>query len=404
MSFDTLRDNSHQYEDKMRSSPCLRLLRTAPLLPMLVVLAAAPGCKKQAGQPAAALPPPPPPPEISQIDLKSYKPNEAGAVMVLMYHDVLAGKPDNDLNRTPDSFRKDLEELYKRKYHPVNAIEFVTNTMDVPAGKTPVVLTFDDARMSQFKVVVSSEGSAKIDKDCAVGIMETFSKKHPDWPLKATFFVLPKEGPNGDPFGQPESVSEKFEYLVSKGYEVANHTSTHASFRKIAPDKMKWELATAVKDIKAINPQAQMQTLALPYGHEPPKALTPAVIEGESGGTEYENRAIFKAAWRPNLSPITKDDKSLHNQPNFTPFNPLALERSVPDPKRAKMAGTFEYWLKWFDQNPSERYISDGNPKVAAIPESKKALVDRKRADKSGVRLQFYSLTGSKSGGGLSVQ
>ena len=385
----------------MRTVPCLSLLRIAPLF---IALAAAPGCKKQAGQPAAALPPPPPPPEISEIDLKSFKPNEAGAVMVLMYHDILASKPNDGLNRTPDLFRKDLEELHKRKYHPVTALEFVTNTMDVPGGKTPVVLTFDDARQSQFSVVAGADGSAKIDKDCAVGILETFNKQHPDWPLKATFFVLPKEGPNGDPFGQPESVGEKFDYLVKKGYEIANHTSTHASFRKLGADKIKWELATAVRDIKEINSGAQMQTLALPYGHEPAKGAESIVLQGEDGSTAYENLAIFKAAWRPNLAPITKDDKSLYNQPNFTVFNPVALERSVPDPKRAKSAGTFEYWLQWFDKNPSDKYVSDGNPKVAAVPVSKKSLIDRKRADKTGVRVQFYSLTGSKSGGGLSVQ
>ena len=378
-----------------------RFIRIAPLL---VALAAAPGCKKNAGQPAIALPPPPPPAEVSEADLKEYKPNEAGAVMVLMYHDVVKARPNDDLNRTPDQFRKDLMDLYKRNYHPVNAIEFVTNTMDVPVGKTPVVLTFDDARQSQFNVVTDADGNSKIDKDCAVGILETFNKEHPDWPMKATFFVLPKEGRNGDPFGQPESVAEKFDYLLSKGYEVANHTSTHASMRKLPADKIKWELATAVKDIKTINPKAQMQTLALPYGHEPHPAAVPIAVEGESGGTSYQNVAIFKAAWRPNLSPITVDEKNLHNQPNFTVFNPTGLERSVPDPRRAKSAGTFEYWLKWFDANKSERYVSDGNPKVAAVPASKKSIVDRKRAEKTGVRVQFYSLTSGKAGGGLSVQ
>jgi hypothetical protein len=234
--------------------------------------------------------------------------------------------------------------------------------------------------------------------------METFNKQHKDWPIKATFFVLPKEGRNGDPFGQPESVGEKFDYLVKNGCEVANHTSTHSSFRRLPPDKVKWELATAVKDIHEINSGAQMQTLALPYGHEPSAAALPVALDGELNGTHYHNLAIFKAAWRPNLSPITKDDKSLYHQPNFTVFDPKGLERSVPDPRRAKSAGTLEYWLQWFDKNPMDRYVSDGNPKVAAVPVSKKSIVDRKRAEKTGVRVQFYSLSSGKGGGGLSVQ
>src|SRR5437870_8244905 len=152
------------FEETMRTAPSYRLLRAAPLLLMLT---AAPSCRREAGKPAAALPPPPPPPEISEIDLKSYKPNEAGSVMVLMYHDVLGTKPNNDLNRTPDQFRQDLEDFYKRKYYPTTALEFVTNKMDVPAGKTPVVLTFDDARLSQFNVTTGTDGQPHIDPNCA---------------------------------------------------------------------------------------------------------------------------------------------------------------------------------------------------------------------------------------------
>ncbi|HEX8833855.1 MAG TPA: hypothetical protein VF719_06625, partial [Abditibacteriaceae bacterium] len=186
------------------------------------------GCRKSEPE---APPAPKAPVTISDADLTKHKPNEAGAIMVLMYHRIAGDEKSNDLNRPPAEFRKDLETLHAKGYYPVNAWDIVANKMDVPAGKTPVAITFDDALPTQFKLIQNSKGETKIDPNCAVGIMETFSKAHPDWPTRATFFVLPKKGKNSDPFGQSESVALKFEYLVSKGYEIANHTATHTSMR-----------------------------------------------------------------------------------------------------------------------------------------------------------------------------
>src|SRR5690606_10486346 len=118
------------------------------------------------------------------------------AVMVLMYHRILSDEPDNDLNRKPETFHNDLKLLRENNYYPVTALDFVQNNMDVPAGKTPVVITFDDALPSQFQVETGTDGQPHIAPDCAVGIMETFNKQHSDWPTKATFFVLPREGRN----------------------------------------------------------------------------------------------------------------------------------------------------------------------------------------------------------------
>nr|AUN36272.1 polysaccharide deacetylase [uncultured bacterium] len=118
--------------------------------------------------------------------------------MVIMYHRILPDEKDNDLNRRPETFRKDLETLRAKNYYPVNAIDLAENKMDVPAGKTPVVITFDDALPSQFRVV-DKNGESKIDPNCAVGIMENFSKKFPDWPMRATFFVCPRKAATPSP-------------------------------------------------------------------------------------------------------------------------------------------------------------------------------------------------------------
>ncbi len=383
----------------------------SPRFSPAVFLAALPlfslvGCGKK--EVAKAPPKPTGPPTVGAEVLQKSKPNEAGAVMVIMYHRFIADEKESDLNRRPETFKKDLETLRAKNYYPVNAIDLVNNKMDIPAGKTPVVITFDDALPTQFRVI-EKNGEAKIDPNCAVGIMENFSKKHPDWPMKATFFVLPKEGRNAEPFGQSETIADKFEYLVKKGYEVANHTSTHSSLRGMDVKKIQWELATAHKDIKAINDGVGMETLALPYGKMPRnEAAKKALLSGSDGGTSYEHKAVFLAAWRTVMSPISKADKKFTEGGSIALFETAGLERVTPDARNAKSPGTLEYWISYFDKNPNIRYVSDGVAEVAAVPGSLKNSVDESRAKAQGKALQFYGggstgSDGKKTGGGLSV-
>jgi peptidoglycan/xylan/chitin deacetylase (PgdA/CDA1 family) len=362
------------------------------------------GCgSRQAQKPAAE--PTKGPPHVSDDTIRKVKPNEAGAIMVLMYHRFLPDEPDNDLNRKPATFRHDLELLRDHNYYPVTALELVENKMDVPAGKTPVVLTFDDALPSQFEVRTGSDGQPHIAPDCAVGIMETFHKEHADWPTRGTFFVLPKAGRNTFPFGQAESVGDKFSYLEKHGYEIANHTSTHSSMRGMSADKVQWELANAKKMIQEIAPGAPMKILALPYGQVPRNdAARAKLLKGENGGVSYQHEAVFLAAWRPVLSPVTKKDKSLTNGGHLALFDIAGLERVKPDPQQAKMPGTFEYWLKYFQENPSQRYVSDGELEVVTVPVSSQSAVDEARVRAQGKILQTYGGAKDKSGGDLSVQ
>lgn len=359
------------------------------------------GCQKQQKVEAPAKPPAPP--QISQEILDKMRPDETGAVMVVMYHRFEKDEPDSDLNRRPDTFRKDLETFYKKGYYPVNAIDFVENKMDVPAGKTPIVLTFDDALPSQFRVVTNENGEPKIDPDCAIGILETFNKEHPDWPLKGTFFVLPHEGPNGHTFGQSDYIGDKLNYLLSKGYEIGNHSSTHSSMRGMDAAKVQWELGTAVRDMNAINKNVKMEVVAVPYGIPPRnKEARAKLMAGENNGTSYTNKAVFLAAWRPVLSPLTKADKKFTSAGSFDEFDVDGLERITPNAKRPKEPGVLEYWLKYFDEHPRDRYISDGNMTIAAVPNSRKDAVDAERAKAAGIQVQFYG--GSKGSGKLSVE
>lgn len=376
-----------------------RLSIAALAAPALLLPLLASGCNRKA--PITQAPKPTPTPaKVSQADIAKYQPNEAGAIMVVMYHRVLSKESESDLNRRPETFRRDLETLHSKGYFPVSALELVENTMQVPAGKTPIVLSFDDALPSQFKLVTGADGKPHIDPDCAVGIMESFHKKYADWPEKATFFVLPGGGRNAEPFGQADSVARKFKYLSGHGYEVANHTTTHPNMRRMDGATIQKELAGALKSIKEVAPDATMSTFALPYGKLPKdKAARKYLQAGESDGQKYSHKAVFLAAWRPVLSPITRQDKKFTRAGELSVFDPYEIERITPDARHASTAGTLEYWISWFDKNRDARYISDGVDEVVSAPASSQSSIDTERVAAQDKRLQLYGGAGEEKGG-----
>jgi hypothetical protein len=115
--------------------------------------------------------------------------------------------------------------MYAAGFRPVNLSDVLDNAIDLPAGKSPIVLTFDDARKSQFHLI-ETDKAYKIDPDCAVGILDAFHKRHSDWPMRATFFVLPKSRLTLEPFGQPGLGPQKMSYLSSRAWRSATTRST----------------------------------------------------------------------------------------------------------------------------------------------------------------------------------
>src|SRR5579884_4064324 len=188
-------------------------------------------------------------PLLTAAQLAQAKPNEAGVIPILMYHDI--GKPEQRLNRSVAAFRHDLERLYQEGYRPISMESYLDDRIDLPLGKSPVILTFDDARGSQFHY--RKDGT--LDPNCAIGILQSFCKAHPDFPLHAVFFILPNRA-----FDQHKLGAQKLQELLAMGCEIGNHTVTHRSLRKLSDEEVQEELATCVTRIQAMAPQARVDT------------------------------------------------------------------------------------------------------------------------------------------------
>ncbi len=133
--------------------------------------------------PSPSRPVPATPSPVPQERLASLRVNELGRVPVIEWHEVSDSAGRWKVTRS--TFKAQLERLYDEGYRPVTVADFVDGRFDIPAGTSPVLLTFDDAYKEQFWFGEDGEPHP----DSAVGIIREFARTHPGWRETAAFYV-----------------------------------------------------------------------------------------------------------------------------------------------------------------------------------------------------------------------
>jgi hypothetical protein len=245
------------------------------------------------------------------------------------------------------------------------------------------VITFDDARGSQFKLV-ETDKELKIDPNCGVGILKAFHDQHADWPMKATFFVLPKSKVTLDAFGQPGLGNQKMAWLVENGFELGNHTTFHKSLRHMTPAQLQAEIGNANNRILEAVPNYKVETMAVPMGIFPrDKANWKYLTHGTYEGKTYDYKVAMLAAYRPMDPPGNKK------------FDPYRLERIAPndaDPNGLRN------WIVKLSAANGNRYVSDGDPNVISFPKGDEVEANVAALKNEGKVVNVYSPFGTGSG------
>ena len=186
-----------------------------------------------------------PPTELSRqargpVDSAKLPANHAGRIPVLEYH-VIEGTKNTLYTRTAESFKADLEDVYKRGYRPINISQLLDKDFsDVPAGMSPVVFVFDDASPSQFRYIQGADGKLTIDPTSGVGMWLDFAKTHPGWKNRGTFCMLNGASAGHNFFGDSPKFEgqmkawrfQKVKWLADNGFELCDHTVWHARLDK----------------------------------------------------------------------------------------------------------------------------------------------------------------------------
>jgi hypothetical protein len=292
-------------------------------------------------------------------------PNELGRIPILEYH--LLGDSDTRWHVERNHFRRDLERLYASGYRPVTVSEMVDRKIDLPAGLSPVVFTFDDAGPSQFSYI-DNNGTLEIDPNSAVGIWLAFHKEHPDWRNKATFCVLSGGAAGHSFFGEKGIDGQKSEwrfrkmrFLAQEGFELCGHTLWHANLGKYSDAVVQEQIARGTLAIDSAVPGYRVRTFALPLGVWPKNRALAVAGEWKNprGGkiARYDFDAVLEVSGGPARSPYD------------AAFDPKKLTRIEV------FANALEKMLDQLDAS-GNRYVSDGDPStIARPPAAKVALV-----------------------------
>ena len=309
------------------------------------------------GQAATTVPTTAPPTTLP--DAAAVGANELGLVPVIMYHRLLPAGEGGDYDHSPEEFRAELRQLYDDGYRPVTAAAFGSGEMDLPAGTSPVVLTFDDATHHQFRLL--PDGT--VDPTTSVGILLDFAEAHPDFPAVASFYV------NRQPFGIP-NYEPLLQELDELGFEVANHTIDHVRLATKDATGVQQGLVEGQREIRAALPDAEVATMSLPLGSRP---TDPALgVHGTWDGETYDHVAVFLVGAGPAPSPFHSD---------YDASGVPRMRSSTWDGGEANYGSSF--WLDSLRNHPERRYVSDGVVERISFPAAAADGLDPAFADRA---------------------
>lgn len=306
--------------------------------------------------------------KIDKEKLKSDGINELGKVPIMMYHGIVdmknsdtkytSGNVDKDgYTRTTEAFRNDLEFYYNKGYRMVKLSDYVNGMIDTAYGYSPIVLTFDDGNANNIKVTgLDSEGNIIIDKNSAVGILEEYKKKYPDYNVTAIFFVTDAL------FNQPEYNEKILHWLIDNGYEVGNHTKGHNNLSKITQEETSLVVGYMYDKLEGILGDKYTKIVALPFGSPYSKTHDnyKYVISSEYNGNKYETLAALRVGWEAEVSPFSNDfDRTFLKRCRAYDNNGVEFD--------------IEMNFKLLDNN---RYISDGNKDTIVTSSSNQSKIN----------------------------
>lgn len=288
-------------------------------------------------------------------DYKALGVNELGDVPIMMYHGIqdveskyTGGNIDKDgYQRTKEAFIKDLEFYYENGYRMIRLYDFVNQKVDVPLGKSPLILTFDDGKNNIKVTGIDKNGNLIIDPNCAVGILESWKEKYPDYGVTATFFL------NSGLF-ESEYNEQILTWLIKHGYDIGNHSFTHPDFSKITIEQASLEIGKMYTLLDTIIPKKYVPIVALPFGSPYSKEHPnfSSILNSIDQNNSYETIATLRVGWEANPSCFSKN------------FDRTFLKRI-----RAYDHEGSEFDIEMNFENLSKtRFISDGNIDTITVP------------------------------------
>lgn len=303
-------------------------------------------------------------------EYKKYNVDESGNVPIMMYHGIsnlknsetayTGGNVDKDgYTRTVEAFRNDLEFYYKSGYRMIRLDDYINGNIDVEMGKSPIILTFDDGLASNIRVTgLDDDGNIIIDPNSAVGVLEEFKKKYPDFNVTATFFI------NAGLFNQKEYNAQILTWLIDNGYDVGNHTYSHINFTNVGKEESIFEVGSMYQILEDKLGDKYVNIVALPFGspYDIDHENFSYILSGDYKGFKYKTDSTLRVGWEAEYSPFNKN------------FDKTFLKRI-----RAYDNNGYEFDIEMnFEILETNKYISDGDKDAIVVPKDKEDKISNK--------------------------
>jgi peptidoglycan/xylan/chitin deacetylase (PgdA/CDA1 family) len=138
--------------------------------------------------------------------------------------------------------------------------------------------------------------------------------------------------------------------IVDLGGEIGSHTVSHERLDLVSEERVRWQLAHSAQWLaERIGGDYEVISLSLPFGMYPTNEEL--IRSGESEGVTYAYTGAAEVAGGAELSPYA------------TGFDPYHIARAQVVP------GYIESIYATFENRPTLKYISDGDPNKLTIPE-----------------------------------
>jgi len=297
---------------------------------------------------------------LSTDELKSFHPNEIGVIPVMEYHVITTDpqKESDQFVRTADHLREDLQFLYDHNFYVIPMRALVRSEITAPAGKHPVVLTFDDATASQFRWSKDANGTIALDPNTAIGILEEFFAGHPDFGRGGFFAVLPSNCFTDDtPHNTMNNCTDKLTWMAKHGYEIGLHTLQHEDLLDVTDDEFQRQIGENViwVDERVSGPGNMSRVLAMPFGNYPDRDKHQAQRQMMRAGFTYKGVHIkLEGALLVGANPT--------ESPSSEAFDPIFIARIQA------FKESLDLWFPQFEQGTVSLYTSDGDPDTVWVP------------------------------------
>ena len=145
--------------------------------------------------------------------------------------------------------------------------------------------------------------------------------------------------------------------MVDNGYDIGNHSYSHADFTTISKEKSVQEIGSVYNLLDKYIQGKYVNIVALPFGspYDKDHSNFEAILNGIYNGNEYKTESTLRVGWMPETSPFNLN------------FDKTFLKRI-----RAWDDNGNDWDIKKsFEYLQDTRYISDGDKNTITVPQDR---------------------------------